>query len=159
MSTRGSAAYRIVDEPVPSTLQHLVVTPFWPILAGMMGGLWIGLPWFLFNGYAMGSASRVKETIVAGVALAAVVVTAVIMLMIFDDQADRSVRFAVLALQLVKLAAYYTLNAMQSRSFQLHRYYGGAAKNGVPLVIAAVLLRSAVLGAFKDFPLAILVLS
>lgn len=159
MSARGSAAYRIVDEPVPSAYQHLVVASFWPLLAGMLGGLWLGLPWFLFNAYAMGSATKIKETIVAGVALASVLLTAFIMVLIFKDQADRSIRFAVLLLQLLKLGAYYTLSAMQSRSFELHRYYGGAAKNGFPVVIAGAVLRGAVLDLVGGSTVAVLVLS
>ncbi|HEX8538086.1 MAG TPA: hypothetical protein VF664_11525, partial [Cystobacter sp.] len=60
-----SATYRIQDEPSPGALGHLVVNPVFPLLSFMMAGAWMGVPWFILNGFAMGSTTRRKETVLA----------------------------------------------------------------------------------------------
>ena len=59
------AGYRIVDEPEPGSWAHLSVSPLIPMFAVMLAGNWLGLPWFVFNGFAFGSATRRKEAILA----------------------------------------------------------------------------------------------
>jgi hypothetical protein len=58
-------------------------------------------------------------------------------------------RFAILAVQLLKLGTYYWLQTLQCRSFGLHEYYGGQVRNGMMVAIAGAILRGQVLGLFK----------
>ena len=53
--------YRILDEPRPGGLAHLAVNPLWPLLAVMLGGVWLSWPWFVVNGFAVGSPTRFRE--------------------------------------------------------------------------------------------------
>ncbi len=160
---RGSAAYRIMDEPVPGPSAHLVVSPMWPLLAGMLGGLWIGLPWLVANGQLMGSATKVKEALVAAAGLVAVSVLAVVLAAFLGDEpvdvaGERTLAFAILGLQVVKLGLYYSIYHLQQPSFELHEHFAQKVKNGIALVFVAALLRSTVLGLF-DGLVAVMVLS
>ncbi|MCK6549168.1 hypothetical protein L6R52_25220 [Myxococcota bacterium] len=160
---RGSAAYRIMDEPVPGPSAHLVVSPMWPLLAGMLGGLWIGLPWLVANGQLMGSATKVKEAVVAAAGLVAVIVLSVVLATVLGDQpagtvGKRTIGFAILGLQIVKLGLYYSIYHLQSPSFELYEHFAEKVKNGIVVVILAAFGRSVVLGLF-DGLVAVLVLS
>lgn len=61
-----SGSYRLPDEPRPGALSNLVVHPMWPLLSIMFGGPWLSWPWFLVNGWALGSPTRVREALVVG---------------------------------------------------------------------------------------------
>lgn len=151
MRSRTTSGYRIADEPTGGALSHLVVQPIWPLLAGMLGGLWLGLPWLVFNAYAMGSATKTKETVIAVLMFLAIVVSSVAIAgLVGDTIPDRAFGFLLLGVQLMKLGVYYALQGLQSRSFELHQYYGGTVKNGMILVIAGAFLRSTVLGISKS---------
>ena len=52
--------YAIADEPIETQRRHLVVDPSGPLLAEMVCGTWLSLPWFAFNAMAMGSPTRRK---------------------------------------------------------------------------------------------------
>src|SRR5262245_17664110 len=63
LRTTDGAVYRIEDEPIPGRLERLVVDPMWPLFALMLGGAWIGLPWFVLNAVALGTATLRREII------------------------------------------------------------------------------------------------
>jgi hypothetical protein len=144
MSSQNTG-YRIVDEPIAGSLGHLVVQPFWPLLAGMLGGLWLGLPWLIFNAHAMGSATRKRETALGVLAFLLIAGSAVLIAVLARETGERTIQFMVLGLQLLKLATYYVLQMMQSRSFELHQYYGGTVRNGTIVVIGGALARTFVM--------------
>ena len=132
--------YRLPDEPRPGTLSRFTVNPIFPLLALMMGGAWLGLPWFLFNGRAMGSATRRKE---AWLALA-VPVGMALLLVLFSVLRSQgllnrvSMRYATVGLIVWKLAVGYTLLNLQQRSFALYEYYGGGVRNGVLVLMGGI---------------------
>ena len=68
----ADGAYRIIDEPAPSALSRLAVNPFWIVLAGMLLSRWqaLALLWFVVNGFALNSPTRLREILWAGGALA-----------------------------------------------------------------------------------------
>jgi hypothetical protein len=139
--------YRILDEPRPGPHSHLSANPFWILLASMLGGAWLAWPWFVFNAIAIGSATRVKE-----IALVAAGVAGSIVLYFGLEEAisrsvidERSAPYAVLVIVAYKLGISYALHLLQSRSFQLHEYFGGAVRSGMLLVIVGALARSSVL--------------
>jgi hypothetical protein len=139
--------YRILDEPRPGPHAHLAVNPFWILLASMLGGTWLAWPWFIFNALAIGSTTRVKEIALVAVGIAGSValffgIEALLASSVLDQ---RSSAYAVLVVVAYKLGISYVLHLLQSRSFQLHEYFGGAVRNGMLLVILGLLARSSVL--------------
>ncbi len=139
--------YRILDEPRPGPHAHLAVNPFWILLASMLGGAWLAWPWFIFNALAIGSATRVKEIalVALGVAGSVLLFFGIEALLASSVLGQRSAGYAVLVVVAYKLGVSYVLHLWQSRSFQLHEYFGGAVRNGMLLVIVGLLVRSSVL--------------
>jgi hypothetical protein len=144
------ATYRIQDEPSPSGLGHLIVNPLFPLLSIMFAGAWLALPWFVFNSFALGSPTRRKELALAvagplgmlGLALALGVASQVL------ELPKASLPYLQVLLIVWKLAVAYWLFDLQKRSFALHEYYDGLVRNGLPVMIAGLLLRGSVLKAF-----------
>ena len=150
------ARYQIADEPMPTTLSRFVVDPFWPVVASMMVGGIPGLAWLAFNGFALGSPTRVREslTCLAGV------VGALLVFSLVDIGKDagiisaHSARYLVLLALVSKLSFGYMAGFLQQRALELHEHYGGSKANGViPLLLAAFLFRPAVAGALSGSPL------
>ncbi len=151
----GSSAYVIADEPAPSPFQHLVVNPIWPLFAIMFGGAWLSLPWFAFNGFAMGSPTRRKEllTVVSTFSLAGVwYLLSIAYLDGTDGHGRAAVQCVLLGGTAIKLGGAYWLHILQSRTFDLFQYFGGKPKNGVIVVIAAFWLSDGILAALRPLP-------
>lgn len=139
--------YRIIDEPRGSALRSWVVKPFWPWIALMLGGVWVGAPWFIFNSVAMGSPSRTKE-IVAAAALPFVLggsILGLLMLAGAFDLPQVTFKYFVLPGILFKMVIGYFLFMTQSRAFQLHEHFGQPSRNGAIVAVAAFFLRDRVL--------------
>lgn len=136
-----SRGYRILDEPRPGALAHLAVRPFWPLLGLMLGGFWLALPWFVLNGFAVGSPTRGRELAVSlgGLAGAAALTAAVLRLdrtAWIDSRLE--VQLALLVVLVWKIAVAYHLCVLQSRSFELYEHFGGSVRNGIFVVLAAL---------------------
>jgi hypothetical protein len=142
-----SATYHIQDEPSPGALGHLVVNPVFPLLAFMVAGVWLGVPWFIFNGFAMGSVSRRKETLLAvGVVPGTLLLFFVLgMLLKLGVLTEVSAPYAAVGITVWKLAMGYVLYNLQQRSFALHEYYGGVVRNGALVLVASIFLGSRLL--------------
>ena len=147
-------AYRIEDEPSPGALSHLVVHPLCPLLGFMLGGVWFGWPWFLFNSFAMGSATRRRELILAIIGfigtvlivfgLSALVVTGVV-------KGKVAINLLLVVVTVWKITVSYVLYLWQYRSFEVYEYYGGIVRNGFLIAIAvSFMARSHVLGALPS---------
>ncbi len=139
--------YRIMDEPAPSGLGHLIVNPMWPLLAIMFAGVWLSLPWFVFNAFALGSPTRRKELVVAlmgpvGMLALSFVLPLLVLLLKLPKGA---IPYLLLVLTLWKLGVAYWLFDLQKQSFALHEYFGGRVRNGMLVVGAGFLLRPLVL--------------
>ena len=150
MSTQ---TYRILDEPRPSALSHLSVQPLWPLLSIMFGGAWIAWPWFAFNGFAVGSPTRIKELLWA---IGGFVGTLVLTFGIFGLRAaetigDVTLEYLVVFLLVWKLLVSYKLYLLQARPFALYEYFGGAVRTGLFVVLIAAFLRPRVLAAVPGF--------
>lgn len=141
--------YRIIDEPKESPWRAWVVKPFWPWLALLLGGVWAGAPWFIVNALAIGSHSRRKEIALAA-ALPFALLGSLFAAFALGDALElprRAVPYLILPAVFLKLALAYVLFVWQSRAFELHRHFGGVAKSGAFVAVAAFLLRSRVLEA------------
>lgn len=136
-----SDVYRLPDEPKASGLSRWAVQPFWPLLGMMVGGAWLAWPWYVLNGFAMGSPTRRRELllVVAGLAVIPLPVSGAGLLLLAGWDRDWVVQITGLLVILWKLGISYWLYALQSRTFELYRYYGGAVANGgLPLIIGLV---------------------
>ena len=135
------AGYAILDEPRPGALSRYVVNPFWPLIAMMMVGTWLAGPWFIFNAYAIGSATRKSETwLIVGSA-----VSTLAFIMLFGAFADvvpaGTTPYARIVLAVIKLSFAYLVFMRQERSLALFEYYGGQVRNGAIVLLVGFFAR------------------
>lgn len=140
MATR----YRLPDEPRPGALANLVVHPMWPLLAVMFAGPWLAWPWFVLNAWALGSPTRVRETLyaVGGFLGSAALVAGVVVAAVTIDRGDGVVPYLMIGVTVWKLGVSYALSELQGRGFEIYTWYGGVARNGFFVaVLGGMLLR------------------
>lgn len=159
-----ASEYKILDEPEEdSELARFAVDPYWPLLAAMLGGSWIALPWFIFNSIAVGSASKKKEIVWAAASVVSSLVLAFIaftLIVVLDVEpafspagrailgiGDRAFAYAVAGIIALKLYFAYRINWYQSKSYAIHDHYNGPGKSGLAVVIVASVARSYVMSA------------
>lgn len=145
-----AATYQIEDEPRPRPLAHTAVRPLWPLFAVMFGGAWMAWPWFLWNGWVVGSPTWRRELAwVVGGVLGFFGLAFFYGLLTRLGVVDRSqAAYAMLAFTLWKLGVTYALFSLQARTFQIYEHYGGVVRNGVLGVLLAFLIRPRILEAF-----------
>ncbi|MEH6421417.1 hypothetical protein [Pseudomonas sp. CGJS7] len=133
----AAGVYRLPDEPLPSGLSRYAVDPLWPLLTLMLAGSGFGLLWFAFNSAALGSPTRWREWgCVALSVIGAPVLAGVIFAARGNGLLDAEhVPYAMLSILLLKLGVAYALYLLQQRCFEIWEYYGGQARNGLPLMI------------------------
>jgi hypothetical protein len=145
--------YSIADEPVETNLRHYVVDPSAPLLAAMLCGAWLALPWFVFNAIAMGSPTRRKEIALCIAAVAGTALFAVVALALWDRdiiESRTTMRFVLLGIVTWKLTMAYAINIVQSRTFHVYEYYGGAVRSSTYVLASGFWLSSIVVGAIDD---------
>ena len=145
--------YRLPDEPRPGALQRIVVSPTWPLFASMLGGPWIGWPWFVLNAHAVGSPTRWRQTLLAAggliVTFGLLVAIGVAHLQgILPDGIP--LRLGILLLFAWKITVAYVLASMQWRSVELFEYYRGIVRNGMLVVVAIAILGDKPLASLPD---------
>lgn len=154
-------AYEIPDEPRPTSLGHLVVQPTAPLLATMLCGAWLAWPWFAFNAIAMGSPTRRREVAMCGIAVGGTVVLAIVVIALWRAgiiDSRTQLRLALLGIATWKLCFAYWVCTVQSRTFHVYEYYGGAVRSAFGLLAAGAVLRPFVLGVVDD-PLWIIIVA
>ncbi len=139
--------YTLVDEPRPSAITHLAVRPYFPLLALMLGGGWIGWSWFAVNAVALGGSTRTRELVLCAGAVAGTAALWIGLGLLHATHilGDAASPYSLLAIVVWKLGVGYWLYESQSRTASLREYYGGRLANGIGVVIGGALLRSAVL--------------
>ncbi len=145
----SAKTYVIPDEPQPGALAQAAVNPSWPLLAMMMGGTWLSLPWFLFNGAAIGSPNLRREVATAIATVATVLGLAIGASMLVNGFGlpQRTMVYVYVVLAAVKLAGSYWLFRLQNEPFRIHLRFGGRARQGAMLALASYFVRSTVLAA------------
>ena len=149
----NQTGYRIDDEPLPGNLAGWTVRPSMPLLAAMMAGAWLAWPWFILNGFAMGSPTRRKEMLIAAAAVAGTIVLALVVIEldrrgIIDSQP--AAELALLGMSTWKLGMAYWLCTVQERTFALYEYYRGAVRQAWPIIATGMLLRPLVVDLFDN---------
>jgi len=132
--------YRLVDEPRPGGLSHLVVSALWPLLALMLAGAWAGWAWLVFNSVAMGSATMRKEVFyaVAGILGSCLIALGLGWLLANNLVGREGMRYLVVVPTVWKLYCGMRIYYTQSDSQQLFEYVGGHTRNGLFVLIALV---------------------
>jgi hypothetical protein len=140
----GAATYRIADEPSPGRLARFAVSPIWPMLATMLAGSWLGTPWFVFNAFALGSATRRRELAwaVGTLLLSAAMLQGFFLAAEHELLPMAVLRYGSVLVTAVRLTGAYFTYGLQDASFELHRYFGGPVVNGAPLLIVGMLAPS-----------------
>ena len=142
--------YRISDEPRPGALSRLVVDPIWPLLAAMLAGSWLALPWFAVNAAAVGSPTRRREVawIAGGVAVS---VLATIGVMAVAGGLPRwGVRALLVLLVAWRLGVAYVLFELQRGPVELFRWHGGRVQSGLAVAVAGAFAGPALFRAMGD---------
>ena len=141
--------YAIADEPTETSWRHLVVNPSAPLLAEMLCGSWLAIPWFAFNAIAMGSPTKKRELWLCGAAFAVTAVMASVLIALVNRdiiESRTAIRLCLLGIVSWKLFIAYTINVVQSRTFSVYEYYGGAVRSGSAIIATGYLLRDFVFG-------------
>ena len=135
--------YRIIDEPQPRHGSLTPVNPFWPLLCLVLTGILPGVLWFLYNGTALGSATRRRQVITGGLGiLGSLALAAGLHSLRLTIPAEV---FSYLGLLLVawKVTIGYILYLDQERSLELFEYFGGQLGRGflrlIPVIGVAIL--------------------
>jgi len=147
--------YAIADEPLDTSWRNLVVHPSGPVLAELLCGSWLALPWFVFNAYALGSPTRRKELALCGVQLGVTIVLGALLLWLVDSRVIESrtiIQLSLLGIVAWKLGIAYAISVVQGRVFAVHELYGGAARSPTLVIMAGLVLRDHVYALF-DHPL------
>lgn len=126
------ATYRILDEPLPGPRDRAVVSPNWPLFSIMFAGPWLSWPWFLFNAWAMKSPrlGRNIAWVVLGLFGTALLVMGTVAVAGSAGAPRWITSYLLIAIVIWKLLVTYALTMDQSRSFELHQYFGGRVANG-----------------------------
>ena len=143
----GDGTYRISDEPRPGALSGVVVDPFWPLLAAMLAGSWLALPWFALNGAAVGSPTWRRELAWLALGLAVSALGAFWLVTAWGDLPRWLGRSLVVVLVAWRLGVAYKVHELQQGPVELFRWHGGVVRGGAMIAIAGALLGPRITGA------------
>jgi hypothetical protein len=148
-----SDVYVVPDEPRPSRWNHLAVSPNAPLLAAMLCGGWLAWPWFAFNALAIGSPTRKKEITWSAIGAAGTIALAAAIAALLAGgylESRTAIRFAVLGVASWKLLLCYYISQVQSRTFEVYRYYGGVVRSATYVLAIGFYARRMLLGMTED---------
>jgi hypothetical protein len=136
------------------------VNPIWPLFAQMLAGSWLAIPWFLFNGEALGSSMRKREWLCAATSVIGSILIALGVSWAADAELldQTGIRLGLLAIVALKLSMAYLLYSLQAQTFEIWQHFGGRQKAGWLLVLLGLYFRSNLDRILADHVLWLLVL-
>jgi hypothetical protein len=146
-------SYQISDEPIETPWRAYVVNPGAPLLAEMLCGSWLSLPWFAFNAWAMGSPTKRKEIALCLASLAGTIVMGMIWVWLVRSKTIENrtiIQLLLLVIVTWKLGMAYVIDIVQSRTFHVYEYYGGPVRSSTYVIATGFILRDFVIGLFDD---------
>jgi hypothetical protein len=138
-----SVAYHIQDEPIGGGRRSVpALDPFWPLLAMMFGGAWIGAAAFAFNAWVLRGPTRAREI---GLAFAILIGSPVILLVLgvigsAGALPGSAFKYAVLLIVAWKLGLAYWIFFRQQSAYALYEYFGGGANRAQAVPIGTLLV-------------------
>ncbi len=146
-------SYAIADEPHDTAWKQLVVTPTGPMLAEIVCGSWLSLPWFVVNAIALGSPTRRKE--IALCVLQLIVTIGLGSLLIWADDRDliesrTLLQLSILVIVTWKVGIAYAITRIQTRAYQVYELYGGPARATTFVLATGIVVRPFIQGLFDD---------
>jgi hypothetical protein len=129
------------------------VSPSGPLLAAMLCGAWMTWPWFAFNAIAIGSPTRKKEITWAAIGAAGTVALAGLISALLAGgylESRTAIRLVVLGVVTWKLSISYYVSHIQSRTFEVYRYYGGIVRPARYAIAVGYFLRNLLIGSTDD---------
>jgi hypothetical protein len=152
------AGYQIADEPAPTSLARFAVNPIFPLLASMIGGVWIAWPWFAFNSIAVGSPTLRSELAWLGTGLVVMfaAAAAIVLAVGAGILPVAAARYAFVCVAVMKLAFVYAVYVRQARTIEIYAYYGGVLRNGVLVLVLLFVIGNAFLDALPIIPRVVL---
>jgi hypothetical protein len=153
-----SVTYRIQDEPVGGRSRIPALDPFWPFIAMMFGGAWLGAAAFSVNAWILRGPTWGREIGLAIAILigAPVIFAGLLALGVAGVLPDAAFKYAGLLIVAWKLALAYWIFFRQQSSYALYEYFGGAVNQaqalpiGMLLVFVGGYLKSAVMTVFDS---------
>jgi len=146
-------SYVIADEPHETSWKHLVVSPTGPLVAEIVVGSWLSLPWFAVNALALGSPTRRKELALCVVQLIVTALLGSLLLWASDRGLIESRTLLQLALLVIvtwKVFVAHSISQLQQRVYQVYELYGGTARATTFVIAGGIVLRPYVQGLFDD---------
>lgn len=146
-------SYAIADEPHDTPWKHLIVSPSGPLMAEIVVGSWLSVPWFAVNAIVLGSPTKKKEI---ALCVAQLIVTILLgSLLLWADDRDliesrTLLQLAMFAIVCWKVGVAYMLTKIQQRAYQVYELYGGAARTTTFVIAGGLVLRPYVQGLFDD---------
>lgn len=137
-----SVSYHIQDEPIGGPRRLPALDPFWPLVAMMFGGAWLGAAAFAVNAWILRGPTWLREI---GLALAVLVGAPLIlvglaMLRSAGVLPKAAFDYALLSIVAWKLGLAYWIFFLQQNSHALYEYFGGAASRAQTVPIGALLV-------------------
>lgn len=148
-TTTARVEYVLPEEPPESPIARYACASHRIVTAAMLGGNWIGAPWFVFNAYALDSKTRRREIVLAALLPVSTMIAggALLLAILRYGLPIKYIEYGVLGVLAAKIGVLYQLEKLQSASFETHRALARRSIDGYVGLIAAYVLRAYVVTA------------
>ncbi|HEY4182563.1 MAG TPA: hypothetical protein VGM90_37280 [Kofleriaceae bacterium] len=146
-------SYAIADDPVETSLRRYASRPMVAIYALIVAGSWLAWPWFAFNSFALGSATKRREltllaiSILGSIALAWGMFELVAIGVIHPGT---QLLLARLGVATFKIVLACQIASLQRDAVQVHIYDGAAIEFHLPVFHVGNAIAMLVLTTFSD---------
>lgn len=154
-TTASRVEYVLPEEPPESSIARYACASHRIVTAAMLGGNWLGAPWFVFNAYALDSKTRRREIVLAALLPVVTLIAggALMFAVLRGHLPIRFLEYGVIGVLAAKILVLYQLEKLQSASFKTHEALARRSIDGyVGLILAYVLRGVVVQAAFNLSP-------
>jgi hypothetical protein len=137
-----TTTYRIQDEPAASRSSVLIFNPFWPLLALMLAGAWLGVLMFAASAMCLrGQTWRREVLLAAAIPIGACILTLIVAIAgTAADLPKLAISYGLLLVTAWKLGVGYWIFFLQQNAFSLYEYFRGDVSAGQSIPLGAALV-------------------